>query len=209
MSLDLCVGLISDTPFCQVPCNTISWNHCQVSPWLYTMLHFREIIEEQNTQSNSERNGGRSWGGVRRTWLKFGKWHTRSLLLWRLLKKSNMVFDPDSDVIFVFNAGCWFAMLSPPESPSILTASNLMSTSCPQCWRSSHTPHTPTHSPHLHPSLFTAAWVGLPFWFHVPEAGWALLSSHIQRHLAFERIIPPSPCQRILHLFIQSQLCSR
>lgn len=89
-------------------------------------------------------------------------------------------------------------MLSPPESPSILTASNLMSTSCSQCWRkregcwrSSHTPHTPTHAPHPHPSLFTAAWVGLPFWFHVPEAGWALLSSHIQRHLAFERIIPP------------------
>ena len=85
-------------------------------------------------------------------------------MLWRLSKKGSMVFDPDIDIIFVFHAGCWFAVWTPPESPSILTASNLMSASasCPLCWRkregswrNSHTPHISTWAPHPHPILFT------------------------------------------------------
>lgn len=150
------------------------------------------------------RNGGSSWEEVRRTCLKFGKSlfaiclidqflpafsHTRSLLLWGLLKKGGMILDSDIDIIFVLIPSYWFALLGPPGSPPILTTSNLMSTVLEKEWRvleklSHHPSPSPPHTPQL---VHCCPELACPSNSVCQRlAGWTLLSSHIQRHLVFK-----------------------
>lgn len=51
--------------------------------------------------------------------------HLHSRSFWLL--KGSMIFDTDTDMIFIPLTGCCFAMSGPLESPSILTASSLRS----------------------------------------------------------------------------------